>query len=328
MKKTLAALMMAATVVATSLTAFAEEAEDQNDKYVQEHTPGQWVEILLEEDMDASDLKVTNKLTSGKDAVASVTVGRNDNGKDALTLKLKETYGTQAVNIAGDIQLRNKNSNSVVKTYSFDFVAQWKKATIDADAELEIVLDNEAPVYAFHSSNKNVTFSFADVDAYFAVRLEDQAPVNMHYTTKAIKSIVQANEDADLYFLQFSGNPTFDFNGTFTYNVIDNDKDWYLYEVNSEGKLVKTKAEYNKEEGTLTLKTKTLSSYVISDKELKTVAASNNNNNSNSNSSSGSSSGNKTENPATGSVDFVNVAVALAVVSLAAAGAVAMKKAK
>ena len=111
--------------------------------------------------------------------------------------------------------------------------------------------------------------------------------------------------------------------------MIDNDKDWYLYEVNSEGKLVKTKAEYNKEEGTLTLKTKTLSSYVISDKELKTVAASNNNNNnSNSNSSSGSSNGNKTENPATGSVDFVNVAVALAVVSLAAAGAVAMKKAK
>ena len=81
-----------------------------------------------------------------------------------------------------------------------------------------------------------------------------------------------------------------------------------------ENKLVKTKAEYDKEEGTLTLKTKTLSSYVISDKELKTklrlltaiptiplmvppdrIK--------------------RGENPATGSVDFVNVAVALAVVS-------------
>lgn len=103
------------------------------------------------------------------------------------------------------------------------------------------------------------------------------------------------------------------------------DKTWYLYEVNSENKLVKTKAEYDKEEGTLTLKTKTLSSYVISDKELKTVAASDSDSNDSSNGSSGS---NKTENPATGSVDFVNVAVALAVVSLVAAGAVAMKKAK
>ena len=186
-------------------------------------------------------------------------------------------------------------------------------------------MNNDAPVYQFSSSNKNVTFSFSDVDAYFNVRLEEQATVNMHYTTKVIKSIVQANEDADLSFLQFNGNPTFDFNGTLIYNVNDMDKTWYLYEVNSENKLVKTKAEYDKEEGTLTLKTKTLSSYVISDKELKTVAASDSDSNDSSNGSSGS---NKTENPATGSVDFVNVAVALAVVSLVAAGAVAMKKAK
>ena len=326
MKKTLAVLMMAAAVAVSSLTAFAEETDDQNDKYTQEHTPGQSVEVLLEEvDVEASDLKVTNKLTSGKDAVESVTIGKNEAGKDALILKLKETYDTKAVNIAGDIQLRHKNTNSVVKTYSFDFTVQWKKASIDADAELEIVLNNDAPVYQFSSSNKNVTFSFSDVDAYFNVRLEEQAAVNMHYTTKVIKSIVQANEDADLSFLQFNGNPTFDFNGTLIYNVNDMDKTWYLYEVNSENKLVKTKAEYDKEEGTLTLKTKTLSSYVISDKELKTVAASDSDSNESSNGSSGS---NKTENPATGSVDFVNVAVALAVVSLVAAGAVAMKKAK
>ncbi|MDD3194052.1 MAG: hypothetical protein PHE47_09480 [Oscillospiraceae bacterium] len=317
MKKTLAALMMAAAVVVTSLTAFAAETEDQNEKYGQEHTPGQSVEILLDEETDASDLKVTNKLTSGKDAVESITVGKNDDGKDALILKLKETYETKAANIAGDIQLRNKNTNAVVKTYSFDFTAQWKKAEIDADAELEIVLNNDAPVYDFASSNKNVTFSFSDVDAYYNVRLEDQSAVNMHYTTKAIKAIVQANEDADLSFLQFNGNPTFDFNGTLTYNVSDMDKTWYLYEVNSEEKLVKTKAEYDKEEGTLTLKTKALSSYVISDKELKTVAA-----------SDSTTESDKTQNPATGSVDFVNVAVALSVVSLVAAGAVAMKKAK
>ena len=72
MKKTLAVLMMAAAVAVSSLTAFAEEADDQNDKYTQEHTPGQSVEVLLEEvDVEASDLKVTNKLTSGKDAVES-----------------------------------------------------------------------------------------------------------------------------------------------------------------------------------------------------------------------------------------------------------------
>ena len=47
MKKTLAVLMMAAAVAVSSLTAFAEEADDQNDKYTQEHTPGQSVEVLM-----------------------------------------------------------------------------------------------------------------------------------------------------------------------------------------------------------------------------------------------------------------------------------------
>ena len=62
-------------------------------------------------------------------------------------------------------------------------------------------------------------------------------------------------------------------------------------------------------------------SYVVSDKELKAVAVSD--------STSINTTPNKTDkNPSTGSVDFVNVAVALAVVSLAAAGAIAMKKAK
>lgn len=56
MKKTLAVLMMAAAVAVSSLTAFAEETDDQNDKYTQEHTPGQSVEVLLEEvDVEASD---------------------------------------------------------------------------------------------------------------------------------------------------------------------------------------------------------------------------------------------------------------------------------
>lgn len=313
MKKTLAALM-AAAIVATGMTAFADDAVE-NDKYTQDHAPGQTVEIVLEDlEVEASNLRISNGFSAGRDAIESMEIGKTADKKDAFIMKLKTNYTTKSTGIVGTVTLKNKNNGSTVKTLKFDFSVAWNKAEIGSDAELDITLNNETPVYEFASSNKRAAFSFSDVDAYYTVRLESQAAVNMYYTTEAVKSIVQANENADLYFLNYKGAPSFDFTGELVYNVVDPEGEWFLYEINSENKLVKTKATYNKEDGTLTLKTKTLGSYVISDTELKAAAATDSND--------------KTENPNTGSVDFVNVAVALAVVSLAAAGAVAMKKAK
>ena len=324
MKKTFAVMMAAVTVMSTALTAFADVTTDTvvdvNSEYTQEHIPGDKIELLLGDDLEASELKISNKLSSGKDAIESVTLGETDEGEDTLIIQLKKTYGTKKAEIEGDIQLRKKTTSALVKTVAFDFDVQWPEAELDKDAvELEIELDNAAPVYDFSKNNKGAVFTFSDLDASYAVRLEDQPTVNLYYSIGAVKSIVQANEDAELSFLHFAGEPEFDFNGTLSFNVTDMDKDWYLYEINSKGGLVKTKAAYDEEEGVVTLKTRKLTSYVLSDKALKASEA-----------STGSDSEDKedSKNPATGSVDFVNVAVALGVVSLAAAGAVAMKKAK
>ncbi|MCI5802484.1 MAG: hypothetical protein MR014_09950 [Oscillospiraceae bacterium] len=325
MKKTMSILLATAFAATTGLTAFADTLPGEEGAYTTKQNPGATVEIPLnlEEDMDLDDLRIYNKLTSGKSAVESIELDRGENGEDSLILKLKSTYGVDTDEIEGEIQLKKRTSGSLVKSFEMDFDVNWDKAQLSEDAELTETVDNSTPVYEFHSSNKNVTFSFDGVDANFEVRLEDQDAVNMYFSTKADKEITQANEDADLSFLSFEGKPEFDFRGTLNYYVEDTDKDWYMYEIDSKGKLKTSAAKYDEDEGAFVLKTSTLGSYVVSDMKLKNAdkAPADNGDKDDDKNESG-----KPENPNTGANDFVGAAVALGAVSLVAAGAVAAKK--
>ena len=89
----------------------------------------------------------------------------------------------------------------------------------------------------------------------------------------------------------------------------------FVYAVEG-GKLVEGKFTWNKEAECYEYNTKKIEGVVVSDIELDVSKY---------NSTIGGGEAGK-DNPGTGSVDFVNVAVALGVVSLAAAGAVALKK--
>ena len=93
----------------------------------------------------------------------------------------------------------------------------------------------------------------------------------------------------------------------------------YVYRY-ANGKMYKLNASFDAEENTLSFRTNKLDTFVVTDKEIKdgTVVVEN--------SSSDSSSDADKNNPETGASDAVNAAVAMAVASLATAGAVALKK--
>ena len=90
-----------------------------------------------------------------------------------------------------------------------------------------------------------------------------------------------------------------------------------MYEM-KDGKLVETSATWDEDASAFVLKTKTLGSYVLSDKALKNVSSSS--------SDSGSSSNGSVTNPDTGANDVIGVAAALGIVALISAAAVSMKK--
>lgn len=186
---------------------------------------------------------------------------------------------------------------------------------------------------------EDVTINFfvnEDRDVYMEFdKLYEQGAVNLYHDAKpdGYKDIQKANIDADLEFINFPAKPEFDVAGTlymggdsdsFVYEIVSGSADALsvngTYRADANLTLVKSKATYDDSYGSWALRTNKLGAYVISDRELEVTSFV----------VGGGSSTDGTgnvENPGTGANDMVNVAVALAVVSLAAAGAVAFKRA-
>ncbi|MEG1448344.1 MAG: hypothetical protein RSC41_03350 [Oscillospiraceae bacterium] len=106
----------------------------------------------------------------------------------------------------------------------------------------------------------------------YDVKASSQGDLYLSVNEDANKKVVVSNQDAKMTFLNFPGAPEFDFTGTLKYTVEDPDVDYFFYEI-VDGKPVKTSAKYNKADECFELRTRTLGSYVISDKELEVAAA-------------------------------------------------------
>ena len=155
----------------------------------------------------------------------------------------------------------------------------------------------------------DITFTTADEDTEVSVRVYDGERYYLYNDAKADKAILKAyaDTDADITFLNFPGEPTFNSTASIYFYKPE---DSYVYEVEN-GKIVDT-VDWDDDEGAFILKTRTLGSYIFSDVELETAEDIEENN--------------PVENPDTGANDVVGIAAALGVVALVSAAAVSLKK--
>ncbi len=188
----------------------------------------------------------------------------------------------------------------------------------DADHAAKWIVDEEAKGTAY--------FNFNTGSAYVTVNMIPEEKVILNLSEAYDKDIDKAyNEfDADLDFYNFKGTKD-EFTKTATL-FIPADDDTFIYEIVDE-ELVEVEAEYvedyefakdgNKMDGWV-IETKELGYYVVADEELvvaeEEVVE------------EVETPSTDKANPETGANDFVGAAVALAVVSVAAAGALALKK--
>lgn len=143
-------------------------------------------------------------------------------------------------------------------------------------------------------------------DIYLEGRVYDGDKVYVDVNYDANKEVLKAaDENADIRFYNITTN------GFPTANTIQLsvDEDQFVYKL-VDGKLVASGLKWSADDYAWTGKIRSSVSYVVSDIELKSVAA--------------AEPG--TDNPDTGANDVVGIAAALALVSLVAAGAVSMKK--
>ena len=128
--------------------------------------------------------------------------------------------------------------------------------------------------------------------------------VFLHNNDSADNALLKAyaDKDAEISFLNFVANPTLNSTATIRFYK---DEESHVY-VKKDGKLV-SEVKWDDDEDCFLLKTRTLGSYVFSDKALPFNVET-------------------TANPDTGANDVVGIATALAAVALVSAAAVSLKK--
>lgn len=262
------------------------------------------------------------KWSEGKDLVSSVTI---DNDDEVLVVALKHDYkSTKEKTLVGTIRLREKGKTryanlSIDCTVGYDVV----DLSVDANGDVTVPTIDSGSIYRIKDDDKGYgTMNFSAGDADISVRVYDGEVYYLHSNSDAIKSVLTANNDTDavIDFLTFEGTPTF--NATATVNFYGVEEDQYLYELGSNGRLTRSAAKWNEDNGSWELKTRTLGSYVISDKALKSPAG-------NSTGSNGNNPGTGGDNnPDTGASDVTGIASALALAALASTAAVSMRKRK
>lgn len=233
-----------------------------------------------------------------------------------VEIKDFEEFDSSKVNFTFYIHDGKQSSDKVKVNYKTD-----RNVVELTEDDLDWVITVEGPT-TYKYVGKRVKAAVLDFDnelAYVEVKLAPDSKYEVASNTDYNKSVAKNYPEADLEFVKLYG----DFEKTADV-VLVADKDSYIYEV-VDDELVAVDAEYvedykfsngTKVDGFL-FNTKELGQYAISDVELDLEDAEE--------PAEGNNSTDK-NNPAMGANDFVGAAVALAVVSVAAAGALALKK--
>ena len=274
----------------------------------------------LLKDINSSNYSITSiKYNDGKNMVSGITF--ND-AKDRVEIKLNKDYDlTKVKKLDVTFTLKGKKSGKSDRPADIDIHVTkdvnfgTRKILIDADNETDFVeswVEDVDDLYVYEVEDNGAAwgtleFAASDDEAEVEVRVYDGDKLYLYNNMDANDDVLKAyaDVDADISFLNFVGEPTF--NATATVRFYK-EEDWHIYGV-KDGKLTNVNAKWDDDEGCFILKTRTLGSYVFSDKALSVAATTPG-----------------TNNPDTGANDVVGIAGALAAVALVSAAAVSLKK--
>lgn len=318
MKKLFAAILAVAMLVTCAFAADYKPGE----KAVFTGAEADWdvkpTDTLTSENYFVSD----SKWTKGGDMVSTVKILSSSDG-GSLVVTLKQNYTTTNDKaLEGTITVRQKGSTAIhILTVKSTVGYDAETINIGSNGEIDTVSPVKDTVYTVTKAEGGKTYGVMTMVAEgveVSVRVYDGEKFYLASDTTPDKAILLANtdNDADPTFLNFVASPTF--SSTATISFFGLKKDSIIYEL-ADGKLTKTAAVWDAESEVWTLKTKTLSNYVISDAELKSATGTTNN-------GSGSSGSDADKNPATGANDIVGIASALAAVAVISAAAISLKK--
>ena len=317
MKKVIAAVLILSLCVTTAFafdfTPGTKIKIDASDKQV-------WGDQVLDYEISTTYYSIAGQSwETGKDLISSITIDNDDN---VFVIKLKPDYTmSKDKDLRGTIKVRDKKQGRFL-TMTINCTVGFNRQTIDiqADGSISPLTVDPDTLYTVTATDKGYPYGTllfqADV-ADVEVRVYDKEKFYLGYNREPDKETLLANAESDalIEFLNFEGAPTF--SGTATVTFYGFEDNHHIYELKN-GRLVKTNAKWDNETDSFVLKTRTLGNYVISDKTLRSAGGT-------ADDTTPPDNGNQV-NPDTGANDVVGIATALAIVSMASAAALALKK--
>ena len=181
-----------------------------------------------------------------------------------LVVTLPENNTNKKVDVAGTVQVGRsasaaKDSLSEVEV-EFTYYAD---ATDDANVSKDLV-EGETGIVDFSNEDGEIDINFEDV-ATFTVDVDGQDKLNLAWSTDFDTDFGKKYNYANLDFIKFEGEPSFNKNGSLF--IYAENKDTFVYEVTEDGAKA-VKAEWNADYDAWEIKTRKLTSYVLSDVEL------------------------------------------------------------
>ncbi len=335
MKKAIALTLALAMASSFSAVALAGDAPIAENTYA----PGSQISLQADAFEAKDGSKPTEDLIRGNYTLsfdwdkggAMVETVKIDNDDKEVQINLKENYTIDSPKyLEGTITLRAKNEakteytlsltgESVLKVTNNVVEVEGAKEAEDAEehsADVNNTIyqnDDDTPGYVLFKSGSDMLSVLAN--------MAKGEKLFMHISEEEIEEIAEKyNKDgkASLYFFDFEGNPSLKNKATLSVEA-DYFTNAFVYEYTG-GKLREVNAKLNSDEDAFEWTSSKLTTIVVSDTKLKADGPA-------AGTESGSTNTDKPEsNPDTGANDVVGTAAALAVVSLVAAGAVALKK--
>lgn len=251
-----------------------------------------------------------------------------------LTIKTKANYNlTDVEDVSYEITVNDsKGEFQNISVPALNFQVGYRTMPDSSVGDPDLVsISNDSPIVTeaqFEALNELADgreVLLAGNDWEYEVRVHGLKDTNLVYNNEEIGDIVEQYPENSFKFLNFPANPQFRANGTLRFHV-SNEFDEYegrffVYQY-QDGKLIKQNAELDPMNEILSLDTKGLGSFVITNQEITDGAVVQNN----TSPADTSNTGSGVSNPDTGANDFVGLAAALAVVGAAGAAATYKKR--
>ena len=185
-------------------------------------------------------------------------------------ITLPENNGNKAVDLSGTIKA-GSNSSSAKKGYEMSIELSYMPNADDDYTSKEFAggsLNDKTGIVKFDKDAGEIDIDF-DTDsktvATFTVDVDGQDKLNMEWNTTFDTDFGKKYDYANLEFITFEGKPAF--NKTGTLYIYAEDKNTFVYEATEDGAKA-VKAEWNEDYEAWEIKTRKLTSYVLSDVEL------------------------------------------------------------